>query len=181
MTTLCPFEVFVEIHRGLVMQTAMCLPRNFAEAQDITQEVFLQAYRHYSEVRCHPKASGWLRVVTRHLCINYLNRYRGRWSFFSELSEPGGDSDFEASLTAPQDGRVDPAVADRHRQFRAVLAALPAGQRIPLELFHFEGLDYQEIARRLGMTLSQVKNNIFRGRRKLRQRLSRRDFMPSAA
>jgi len=105
----------VETHRGLVMQTAMCLLRNFA-----------------------------------------------------------------ASLTAPQDGWVDPAVADRHRQFRAVLAALSAGQRSPLELYHFEGLDYQEISRRLGMTLSQVKNNIFRGRRKLRQRLSRRDFMPSA-
>jgi len=159
-------------YQNLVLNTAMRLLGNSAEAQDIAQEVFLRAYRRFPEVRDCPRIGGWLRTVTRNLCLNYLSRYRGRWRFFSEMNEPDAEEDFLAGVPAPNNHAQDPTVADENRRCQAALDDLPYSQRAPLKLFHFEGLDYQEIATRMGWSLSQVKNNIFRGRRTLRRKLS---------
>ncbi len=172
MTTTGSFELLVENYQTLVFNTAVRLLGNFAEAQDIAQEVFLRAYRRYPQVRDCPRIGGWLRTVTRNLCLNYLNRYRGRWRFFSEMKEPDEEEDFLATVAAPNNGVLDAVAADQNRLCQAALEELPPAQKIPLVLFHFEDLDYQEIAARLGWSLSKVKNNIFRGRRTLRRKLA---------
>jgi RNA polymerase sigma-70 factor, ECF subfamily len=172
MTTTWPFEHFMHSYQNLVLSTATRLLGNPTEAQDIAQEVFLKAYQRYPEVRQGPCAGGWLRTVTRNMCLNYLNRYRGRWRFFSELSGSDPEEDFAASVPAPNNAAGEVMAADQKRQFQKVLADLPDAQRAPLMLFHFEDLDYREIATRLGLTMSQVKNNIFRGRRALRRKLA---------
>ncbi len=181
MTTLHPFDNFVRDYRRLVFETALRLLGNFTEAQDIAQEVFLRAFQHFSEVGHSPRVGGWLRTVTRHLCLNYLSRYRGRWRFFSELTGPNADDDFEAGLPAADAGDPGDLTPERKREFQAALAALPPRQRTSLQLFYFEELDYQEIARRLGISLSQVKNNLFRGRRTLRRRLCPSGFRASGS
>ena len=61
--------------------------------------------------------------------------------------------------------------ADRRALVEQALQKLPAAQRVPLVLFHFEDLAYEEIAAKLGVSLGKVKTDIFRGREALRQRL----------
>ena len=51
------------------------------------------------------------------------------------------------------------------------LQTLPAAQRVPLVLFHMEGLQYDEIAAKLGVSLGKVKTDIFRARETLRRKL----------
>jgi RNA polymerase sigma-70 factor (ECF subfamily) len=51
------------------------------------------------------------------------------------------------------------------------LQTLPAAQRVPLVLFHMEGLQYDEIAAKLGVSLGKVKTDIFRARETLRRTL----------
>ena len=51
------------------------------------------------------------------------------------------------------------------------LQTLPAAQRVPLVLYHMEGLQYHEIATRIGVSIGKVKTDIFRGRESLRRKL----------
>lgn len=165
------FETFMRTHQNAVFSLAMRLLNNEAEAQDIAQEVFLKAYQHYSELETSPNALAWLRTVARNLCINHLNRYRFRWRFFSELSVDGeteSTPDHWAAATPPQN---ESEANDQRQILQRALSQLPQAQRVALVLFHFENLNYAEIAAQLRISLSKVKMDIFRGRIALRNRL----------
>jgi RNA polymerase sigma-70 factor (ECF subfamily) len=174
MDDLQQFEAFMRAYQDMVYGTAVRLVGSPAEAQDISQEVFLKAYERFSEIGQSPTAGGWLKTVARNLALNHLTRYRARWNFFSELAAPGQDDhDPVADLPAPnlESERWD---ADaRNRWVEAGLARLPAGQRIPLVLYHFEDLSYEEIATQLKISLSKVKTDIHRGRESLKRHLQR--------
>lgn len=66
-------------YQNMVFSTAYRLLANHAEVQDISQEVFLKAYDRYSEIGGNPRVGGWLKTVTRNLCLNHLTRHRRRW------------------------------------------------------------------------------------------------------
>src|SRR5437867_1240837 len=68
--------------------------------------------------------------------------------------------------------RVEAEVADRREQLERAMARLPDRQRVPLVLFHFEELSYQEIGAALGISVAKVKTDIHRGREALKALLS---------
>jgi RNA polymerase sigma-70 factor, ECF subfamily len=165
------FEAFMLKYQNLVFSTALRLLANPSEAEDISQEVFLKAYEHFSELRDSPTVAGWLRKVATNLSLNHLSRYRSRWRFFSELVGPDEDSPPEPEFAAAEDLQADLERADRQRVIESVLQKLPPAQRVPLVLYHLEGLQYEEIAAHLKVSLGKVKTDIFRGREALRKRL----------
>ena len=83
MTDAEQFETFMREYQNMVFSTAMRLVANRAEAEDISQEVFLKAYERFAELRDSPTVAGWLKTVTTNMSLNHLSRYRARWSFFS--------------------------------------------------------------------------------------------------
>jgi RNA polymerase sigma-70 factor (ECF subfamily) len=165
------FETFMRNYQNMVFSTAMRLLANPTEAEDIAQEVFLKAYEHFDKIGESPTAGGWLKTVTTHLCLNHLSRYRSRWSFFSELGS--GDSEDNPAVEFPAAESVALALEQNERRVlvEQALQKLPTAQRVPLVLFHLEGLSYEDIALRLGVSLGKVKTDIFRGREALRKRL----------
>jgi len=166
------FEAFMQNYQNMVFSTAMRLVANQAEAQDIAQEVFLKAYERFAELGASPTAGGWLKRVATNMSLNYLSRYRSRWSFFSELSSGGNEQDeTEIEFASPQNLDEDLARADRHELVEQALQKLPQAQRVPLVLYHLEGLRYEEIAAKLNVSLGKVKTDIFRAREALRKRL----------
>lgn len=172
MTDAQKFEVFMKNYQNLVFSTAMRLLANSAEAEDVSQEVFLKAYQRFSELCDSPTVGGWLRTVTTNMCLNHLSRYRARWSFFSELFHRGDhEEEHEFQFQAPENIDADMAQADRHRLVEQALQTLPTAQRVPLVLYHLENLKYEEIAAKLKISLGKVKTDIFRGREALRKKL----------
>lgn len=172
MTDAQHFEAFLHNYQNLVFSTAMRLTANQAEAKDITQEVFLRAYERFAELQDSPTAGGWLKTVATNLSLNHLSRYRSRWSFFSELFR-GADEEESGipEFPAPEDTLENLAATDRRELVEHALQSLPAPQRVPLVLHHFEELSYEEIAEKLGVSLGKVKTDIFRGREALRRKL----------
>ena len=164
------FEVFMRNYQNMVFSAAMRLLASQAEAEDVVQEVFLKAFERFAELRGNPRAGGWLRTVAVNLSLNHLSRYRSRWTFFSELLH-GEDSEAEPEIAAPQNIADDLAATDRRELVEQALSKLPAAQRAPLVLFHMEGMRYEEIAAKLGVSLGKVKTDIFRGREALRKTL----------
>lgn len=171
MTEPQQFEVFVKSYQNMVFSVAVRLLGNETEAEDIAQEVFLKAYERFDDLRTSPTVGGWLKTVTRNLCLNHLTRYRARWRFFSEMVSEHEGEEKEIEWPAPQTHEQDLAASDRRRLLEVVLQRLPPAQRVPLVLYHFEEMSYEAIADKLEVSLSKVKTDIHRGRETLRRKL----------
>ena len=172
MTGADEFEAFVRRYEDMVFATAARLLGNHAEAEDVAQTVFLKAFERFDGLRMSPTAGGWLKTVATNLCLNHLSRYRRRWRFFSELN-----SDQAAPAAETIESRASSVVDDLQRvdesqQLERALAALPDHQRVPLALFHFDGLTYEQIGARLRVSLGKLKTDMHRGRLALRRALT---------
>jgi len=167
------FESFLRDYQNMVFSTAMRLLANQSEAEDVTQEVFLRAYQRFGELKTSPTAGGWLKTVATNLSLNHLSRYRSRWTFFSDMFRGAeqGEDEAEIEFAADTDVAAEMEGADRKELVERALASLPSGQRVPLVLYHLEGLQYDEIAAKLGVSMGKVKTDIFRGREALRRKL----------
>lgn len=168
-------------YQDMVFSTTVRLTGSRAQAEDISQDVFLKAYENFDRLRDSPTAGGWLKTVARNLTLNHLTRHRKRWRLFSEVSP---DEDREVDLegaTAAFDGVLQELdEAQRHALIERALARLPDHQRIPLVLFHFEEMSYQDIAARLGHSLAKIKTDILRGRLAMAQSLTQDGLAPNS-
>jgi RNA polymerase sigma-70 factor, ECF subfamily len=155
------FEMFIRSYQNMVFSVSARIVGNLTDAEDITQEVFLKAYDRFTELRTSGTVGGWLKTVATNLSINHLNRYRSRWRFFSEQTEP-----VEIAAEAEPE-------SDRKEALELAIRRLPDPQRVPLVLFHFEEMSYEEIAAKLQVSLAKVKSDIHRGRETLKRLLTK--------
>jgi RNA polymerase sigma-70 factor, ECF subfamily len=150
------FTTFMRAYQHMVFSTASRLAGNDAQAEDIAQEVFIKAYENFEHLRLSATAGGWLKTVATNLSLNYLTRYRNRWRLFSESESPD---------VALPDGALDLLSEEEQRAaLEDALRRLPPHQRVPLVLYHFEDLSYEDIAAKLDISLAKVKTDIRRGR-----------------
>ena len=172
-TALSDFTTFMRNYQDMVYTTAVRLLGNEAQAEDISQDVFLKAFEHWDNLQASETAGGWLKTVTTNLSINHLQRYRKRWRFFSEFIRHDDDDGEgrEVEFASPEDFLEGLGQADRRAWVERALEKLPEHQRVPLVLFHFEEMPYEDIAKRLGVSLSKVKTDILRGREALAKAL----------
>jgi RNA polymerase sigma-70 factor (ECF subfamily) len=174
LTAPIDFTTFMRNYQDMVYTTAVRLLGNETQAEDISQEVFLKAFEHWDNLRGSVAAGGWLKTVTTNLSINHLQRYRKRWRFFSEFTRHGDEDDEQpVEFAAPDTLLAGIDQTERRAWVERALEKLPEHQRVPLVLFHFEDLPYEDIAKQLGVSLSKVKTDILRGREALARVLMR--------
>jgi RNA polymerase sigma-70 factor (ECF subfamily) len=169
-------------YQDMVFSTAVRLTGSSAQAEDISQDVFLKAYENFARLQASPTAGGWLKTVTTNLALNHLTRHRKRWRLFSEVfADDGGEADLD-SATATFDGVLHEMDAkQRHALIEHALSQLPDHQRVPLVLFHFEEMSYQDIAARLGHSLAKIKTDILRARLAMAKSLAHSGLAPNCA
>jgi RNA polymerase sigma-70 factor (ECF subfamily) len=147
---------------------------NRSEADDLTQETFLRAYRHWSTFERGTSARSWLFTIAR----NAFLRSRERQTRRPETLET--DLDVAVEALGAAEAYRDIAAADPERQFfdsfiddeiKLAVEALPEEFREAVVLSDIEGLNYAEIAEVLGVPLGTVKSRLYRGRRQLERKL----------
>lgn len=162
-------------YQDMVFTTAARLTGDDRQAEDIAQEVFLKAYENFAHLRTSSTAGGWLKTVARNLSLNHIFRYRRRWRLFSEMRRDDSEEDEpEIEFALPDDVLASVDAGVRHGLIEEVLQQLPERQRVPLVLYHFEELSYEQIAEQLGVSLAKVKTDIFRARAALAKLLAQR-------
>ena len=168
------FTTFMRTYQNMVYSTAARLSGNDAQAEDIAQEVFLRAHRRFDELRDNPRAAGWLKTVATNLTFTHLTRYRKRWVFFSQMTAvDDGDTEPELDFAAEESVTAEVDADERHELIEQALRELPEHQRVPLVLFHFEEMPYEDIAQKLRVSLPKVKTDIHRARLALAKILAR--------
>ena len=159
-------------YQDMVFSTAARLTGNPTQAEDIAQHVFLKAYENFANLQ-GPEAGGWLKTVVRRTALNHLERYRNRWRFFSELRHENAKDDApDFEVETPDTLLADLDTEERRTRVEGALQQLPDNYRVPLVLYHFEEMSYEEIAAQLAVSLSKVKTDIFRGRAALAKKLT---------
>lgn len=135
-------------------------------AEDAAAEVFLRARRGLAGHRPERPLRPWLVGIAGHHCIDLLRRRKLEAALF----EPGEADDAALASAAPSPLQYALRREERERVERA-LDALPKKYRLPLALRYFGDLEYEEIARLLGVERTQVATLLFRARQRLRAEL----------
>jgi RNA polymerase sigma-70 factor, ECF subfamily len=167
------FAALVEKYKQPVMNLAFRILHDSTEAEDIAQNVFVQAWK--SAPRYEPTArfSTWLFTIARNLCLNEIRR-RSRHP--ADSMDRTRDDNEDQPLHQIED-RKQASTPDRllrgelEQKVDEALAALPENQRIALALCREEELSYEQIADVLDCSLSATKSLIHRARETLRQKL----------
>ena len=137
-------------------------------AEDLTQEIYLRAYRGLSGFRGEASARSWLAAIA-HNAVKNRYRFLGRFRRIFSPSDPDVPAD-------PPDTRADPERAAGAAETRAwvarALRELPEEFRMPIILRDLEGWNYEEIAVSLRLPVGTVKSRIARGRGQLRALLA---------
>lgn len=165
------FEATVERYQRRVYTFARYFLGNGAEAEEVTQEVFLKLWQHREQLD-HTSLEPWILRVTRNACYDLLRRRRCAAGFLVT----GLDHDETAEAASDEPGPEERAQAsDFRRRLLAALGRLEEPYRSVLILREVQGLQYQQIADALALPLNTVRVYIHRGRKRLRERLTEKE------
>lgn len=155
-----------------LFSTALQILRDSAEAEDVTQEVFLTLWEKAAEFSDRRgSAFAWAVTLTRNRAIDRIRMRRRR----GELLAQAAPDDLSALVSDALPDSADHLSAKEHASgVRAAVAELPAEQQEALRLAFFSGLTQQEIAAHLQQPLGTIKARIRRGLMKLREKLGPR-------
>jgi RNA polymerase sigma-70 factor, ECF subfamily len=158
------FALLVRRYQAPLFRTAMALVLDRDTAADLVQDAFVRAYRHLDTCRDPARVGAWLFRTLRHRCLDHLKEARRRDVRLDAVAPPADPA-----------GGPDAIVqrAELRRALKRALAQLPLGQREALLLRTVEGLSYETMADRLGVSVSALKMRVLRARETLAAALGR--------
>jgi RNA polymerase sigma-70 factor (ECF subfamily) len=164
------YGVLIRRYQGHAYGLAYSLLGDWAEAQDMAQEAFIRAYVNLHSLENPEKFPAWLQRIVFSTCMTWLRTFR------SELYRSIGEPDTIEELKAiPDTNNATPMEHMlKNEMSQVVLSAisnLPQKYRIPLTMFHLNGLSYQKVADFLEIPIGTVKSLISRARKKLKPAL----------
>jgi RNA polymerase sigma-70 factor (ECF subfamily) len=165
------FRKVVETWQNMVYNTALGIVQNPEDAEDIAQEVFVQAFQSIGTFKGESKLSTWLYRITVTKSLDHERRKKRKKRFAFVRSIFGDQNEV---LVNPPDFHHPGVSLDKKEDaavlFRAI-AELPENQRIAFTLNKVEGLSYQEVSEVMKTTVSSVESLMHRAKNNLKKRL----------
>lgn len=158
-------RIIYERYASLVYRLALRILTNAQEAEDLTQEIFLNLWRNRGYDPLRGSLSSYLTTLTRSRAIDKL---RSRGTQLKFLQRWGQMITPESSTLSPLEMA---SLSQRSEQVKTAIAQLPANQRQVLEMAYFEGFSQSEIAKKLETPLGTVKSWSRQGLLTLRKNL----------
>ena len=164
-------DSLVEDHKDLVYHLIHRAVRDRTAHEEIFQEVFLNVLESLPRFEGRSKLSTWIASIAVHTCYKFIQKAgrRDRVEAFGDWlegrPEPGVPSDLQENLER----------SDARRRLEGHLGELPPKHALPVTLFYFEGMSYQEITEVLEIPMGTVKSHLFRGLRELRKKIEGED------
>jgi RNA polymerase sigma factor (sigma-70 family) len=162
------FKDFITQHQQRVYNTALNLLQNAEDAEEITQDVFVEAWNKAHTFKGEAQVSTWLYRIAVNKSIDHLRskKRKKRFAFLTSLFHDNGEPISDAS------DFVHPGVVTENREKAAMLYKaidqLPETQRIAFLLSETGGLSYAEISEITGSSVSSIESLLFRARKNLR-------------
>lgn len=165
------FETLLNKYKNLVFTIMMKMVRNPQEAEDLTQEAFMKAFRSLSSFNNEFAFSTWLMKIATNNCIDFLRKRKLRTY---SINEPVQYKDEKIEIELP-DHEPGPEKhllqSEQRRILEEAIDQLPERYRYVILLRHKEEKSYEEISEILDLPLGTVKAQIFRAREILNKKL----------
>ena len=155
------FANLVRKYQKVIYNTMVRMTHDPEEAEDLTQTVFVKAYESLGSYDPRYKFFSWIYRMAVNECLNTLERKK---------RTVGLDPDLAVEEKSP-DETVDDGML--RQDIRKALLGLGPDQRVLIELRHFQGFSYREIAFIVGLSEKKVKSRLFASRMQLRDILVR--------
>ena len=157
------FGLLVDKYKGSVYALAYAKLGDFHDAQDMTQEVFLKAYRKLRTLKRWDRFLSWLYAITSNSCKDFLR---------SKSSRPDGEYISDQAQERFEEISIDSHHEEAlHQTLRDALSELPQMHRQVLSLHYLGGLSCKEIAQFLGVSPHAITMRLSRARAKLRKEM----------
>ena len=161
------FEQLVFRHRDKIYARALMMMRNEEEAVDLSQEAWVKSWQRLHQFHGESSFATWMTRIVINLCLDQIRRQKKmRAESIEQLEEDAGGVERQMPIehTNPTEGLEQTEI--RKRIDEAMNKLTPA-HRAVLMLHEFEGLQYKEIADRIGVSIGTVMSRLFYARRRL--------------
>jgi RNA polymerase sigma-70 factor, ECF subfamily len=159
------FDLVVERHRRSVYQLCCRFVGNHEDASDLSQDVFLRAYRGLRGFRGRSSLATWLYRIGVNVCLNRVSAKAPLDGMIESIE----DGQYVDTRGEPAPDRL--IKQQRGARVRAAIAGLPRKQRATLILRIYHEMSHQEIAAVLGSSVGAVKANFFHALSNLKKQL----------
>jgi RNA polymerase sigma-70 factor, ECF subfamily len=159
--SLPAFEIIYQRYHRRTYALCLRMTNSQTEAEDLTQEVFIQLFRKVGSFRGDSAFSTWLHRLT----VNQVLMYFRRRSVKNEKVSDDGEIPEQTVVGSANPNRMQ--VVDRIA-LRNAIALLPNGYKSVFVLHDVEGYEHEEVARRLGISIGTSKSQLHKARLKLR-------------
>ena len=159
------FEALYSLHKRRVYPLCLRMTGNAADAEDLTQEAFLQLYRKIATFRGESAFSTWLHRLTVNVVLMHIRKKRLPEVSLEEVLEPHEKDGPKKDIGKPDNflaGCIDRIVLDR------CIKRLAPGYRAIFALHDIEGYEHKEIAGMMGCSAGNSKSQLHKARVKLR-------------
>jgi RNA polymerase sigma-70 factor (ECF subfamily) len=170
------FETLIHRHQQPVLNFIFRFMGDPAEAEDLTQEVFLRVWKSAGTYKPEAKFTTWLYRIAINLCINKQRALRIRkWLAISQSHEQKQNSEDTfipaegAEITTPEDHLID---SEQSLHLLNAINDLPTSQRLAIVLKIYDGLSYHEISQIMNRSVSAVDSLLIRAKKNLRKKLT---------
>jgi RNA polymerase sigma-70 factor (ECF subfamily) len=163
------FERLYRLHSRRVYSLCLRMVSNTAEAEDLTQEAFLQLFRKIATFRGESAFSTWLHRLAVNVVLMKLRKKSGNESSLDQITEPDEESGGPRRDFGTLDLRLSGSI-DRLNLQRAV-EQLPPGYRTVFILHDVQGYEHNEIAEIMGCSIGNSKSQLHKARVRLRELL----------
>ena len=165
------FAAMVEKYKDMVFNLAYRMTGKLADAEDLTQEIFLKVYRKLSKFDLSREFGPWIYTVSVNACNTYFRRKR---YLVISLSQPKQLEDGEIYPEIGSDAENperELAKKDGQARVQKIISSLPVRFRAIFILRYIENKQYREIAEIANLPLGTVKTYLFRGQKLLAEKL----------
>ena len=165
---LAAFELLYKKYHRRTYSLCLRMAGGHAEAEDLTQEVFIQVFRKVGSFRGDSAFSTWLHRLT----VNQVLMHFRKRSVKSEKTSEDGEMPEQIVIGSANPDKMQ--IVDK-LALQTAIAQLPPGYKKIFLMHDVHGFEHEEIARRLGLSVGTSKSQLHKARMKLRGLLSKRN------
>lgn len=170
------FQEIFNRHKSRIVNLSYRFVQSREAAEDIAQDVFIKIYEKRPKFDPKAKFTTWLYRVTVNTSLDFIRKNK----FIVRLpnagaEDPDGKENFLERVGDPNSPSPSETVQQKelHVLLRTEIDALPEDLRLPILLYQFENLPYEEIARILGITPKAVERRLYHAKQRLRDKFSK--------
>jgi RNA polymerase sigma-70 factor (ECF subfamily) len=164
------FEALMSEHHAEIYRYVLRVTGRRQDADDLSQETFLRAFRAYCKLPSDANARAWLFAIATNLARNHFRSQKRRRLAYSAVVMEARDTDEERPDRVTISREIGTAVDE-------VVARLPLRQRLAFLQRKVHGLDYEAIGRSLECTAETARAHVFQALRKVRRALEGRELI----